>query len=208
MTFWRTRENQPALIKGVCGILVALLVLIGILFQASGNGVNFSNDKQLPKKTSSAGINSSITSTASVRKLEPLETGKYIEKLPDGIYGYVSGGRIESELKYAGAYSEFMNLSSHKSENYTFEVQKRNGSYFIIGFVGDETFSRIGEANEEKSINITLSPQSWDLAKHAVEIPFNAIESIETREIDTNQEQTIYVMDLSAKKITEAHDFH
>src|SRR3989338_706116 len=138
---------------------------------------------------------SSIGIYNSVRRLEPLETGKYIGDLPNDIYGFAHVENVAYEITTAKPHWKSLKLFNQRDEHY-FELQKHDNNHYLIGFIGADTFSRIGEITGSSSVAITLSPYKWGTEVKAVEILLNKIESAESRPINVNQEEIMYVLDL------------
>ncbi len=137
-------------------------------------------------------VPSTITS-ANLRVLEPLETGKNIDKLPDNTYGFADVIDTAAYIKNPKIFSLTLSNSSYKN----FEIQKINSTNFLVGFVGNESFSKIGETNESRPINLTLFPSPWENMSYLVAIPFDSISDIAYRRIDLQDNLSVGALDLT-----------
>ncbi|OGD84117.1 hypothetical protein A2572_03255 [Candidatus Collierbacteria bacterium RIFOXYD1_FULL_40_9] len=139
----------------------------------------------------------SVTTPTTVRTLEPLETGKNIDRLPDNMYGFEDSIDIAAYIKYPNNFPLKLSNSNYKN----FEIQKINNVIYLLGFIGDESFSKIGEISNSKPIDLVLFPASWGSMKHLIAIPFDSISNIEHRRVDLDYNNSIGILDLSTNKI-------
>ncbi len=159
--------------------------------------VNESNATPLP--TASA-----IIVLETVRALEPLETGKKIGELPNGVYFYDSPRAIEYEIEEPD--DDFLNASSRDTK-YSFEMQKVKNRYYLIGFISDEAYSKIGSISQD-SIYTMLFPNIWGGATKPVAIPFDSIYTIKTRTLDLDASKSIDMFDIGFREVLEKPSIH
>ena len=145
-------------------------------------------------------------SSIAVRPLEPLETGKKISTLPNGVYFFASPIEIEYEIEESG--SDFLEASSRKRINYSFEIQKVDQRYYLVGFVSDESYSQMGMVNSQNSLYTILYPNAWAGAMHAVAIPFDAIYAIHERTIELDEMNNMRVFDIGFKEALNDPETH
>jgi len=141
---------------------------------------------------------------SNLRSLEPLETGKNIDKLPDNIYGFADGLLIAYDIKNQKIFS----LSLRSNSYDYFEIQKTNGDNLLIGFVSEENYSKIGEINTENPITLTLFPIPWNNMNRLVAISFNSISEISYRRIDLDSDKSLSVLDLKTNRILTGNISH
>jgi len=142
--------------------------------------------------------------TIKLRSLEPLETGKKIGEIPNGVYFFVWQFEIDEELEKDG--DDWIAVSSvdHPSK---FEIQKIDDRYYIVGFISDESHSKLGSIDEE-SIYTTLFPNQWNGAKNLIAIPFESIYTIKERSIDFDESKSVDALDIGFKAVLENPTIH
>lgn len=149
------------------------------------------------QKVSAAVNTTTDTQNYAVRKLEPLETGKQISELPNSVYFFGSSFGLEKEIK--DQKRDWINVSGARSSS-SFEVQKVEGRYYLIGFIGDESFSQIGSLSTEKPIYTVIFPSPWGNIKKVIGIPFDSIYSIRERQLDIDQSKIISAFDIGFRE--------
>ena len=141
-----------------------------------------------------------------LRPLETLETGKRIGELPNNVYFFGSPIGVVYEIN--DPKNDFLQVTSRRLDNYSFEIQKLDNRYYLIGFISDEIYSRIGSVNSENSIYAVFFPNMWGGAPHPVAIPFDAVYTIQTREIDLDSTTRISVLDIGFKEVIDRPETH
>ncbi|MFA6146002.1 MAG: hypothetical protein WC697_01560 [Patescibacteria group bacterium] len=141
-----------------------------------------------------------------LRPLESLETGKKIGELPSGVYFFGSPLGIKFEIE--DPENDFLQATNKYSNNYSFELQKIDSRYYLVGFIGDEAYSNIGSVNSEKSLNTILFPNLWGGAIHPIAIPFDAIYTINYRTINVDEKTDIQVFDVGFKEVIDKPEIH
>jgi hypothetical protein len=146
--------------------------------------------------------------TTSLRKLKPLETGKHLNEIPDNIYGFVHAVAFSRKMPEN---KEFITLSNERQIESYFEVQKFNNEYYLVGFIGDESYANIGKVNKYNTLELTLFALPWENFKNIVAIPFNAIINIKYREINIGIRHSVSVLDVVTNNIItniQGHDLN
>lgn len=139
-----------------------------------------------------------------VRGLEPLETGKKIGKLPNGVYFFAHPTDIKHEIEKPDI--DWLKASS-KDTRYNFEIQKVDNRYYLLGYISSEAHAKIGSISEE-SIYTQLFPNSWGGAKKVVAVPFDAIYTIKQRSIDLDEDKSATIFDIGFKEVIENPELH
>lgn len=156
--------------------------------------------QQLPQSSSSP-INNVL---GPLRALAPLETGKKIGDLPNGVYFFASPLSIQYEVENSN--QDFLEASS-KDNYYYFEIQKSENRYYLIGFISDEAHSKIGSITKEP-IYTQLFPNSWGVGGKAVAIPFDSVYTIRKRTVDLDETKSVDIFDIGFKQVIENPDLH
>lgn len=149
-------------------------------------------------------VSSTQSSTNKLRALETLETGKSIGDLPNGVYFFASSLAIRYELDDPD--KDFLRASRNDSRG-SFEVQKIRNRYYLIGYLSPEAHAKIGSISKD-SIYTQLFPNVWDGATKTVAIPFDAIYTINEREIDLDENKSIDIFDIGFKDVSENPEIH
>jgi hypothetical protein len=139
-----------------------------------------------------------------VRALNPLETGKKIGELSNGVYFFAHYLAIKYELEESDW--DYIRASSQDSRE-SFEIQKSGDRYYVIGFISDEAQSKTGMVFENP-IYTQLFPNRWGGAKNLVAIPLNAIYTIHERKIDLDELKSVTIFDVGFKEVVENPEFH
>ena len=204
---WYQKTNIQASI--IAGVFVLLAALVPVFKNNPGSVKGDDNkvmsnvntgDYSPPIQTgNNSPINLTIQKTEyikdkALRKLMPLETGKDVSRLPNGVYGYAIPYAIAYKIKYPEM--EILKLSNKKQTPDYFEVQKVNDQCFVIGYIGDESFSNIINASPPNSEKISLFPVKWGSMKNIVSISFNSILKVDAREIDIDEMKEISILDI------------
>ena len=186
---------KGALIVGICTIIAAIITspLWWHLINEEKSTFGTSD------KTKDTISISSLTKIDPFRKLRPLETDKHITELPNGIYGFLYAHSIvygrNDELKV------YLRLKGNRIGRLTFEVQKQNDEIFILGYISDEAYSKIGLIDTTAGMQVTLFPDIWGDFKNIVSIPFNSIKNALEREIEIDSVSRVKVLELRVSKI-------
>lgn len=143
--------------------------------------------------------NNNLSPDTKLRKLDPLETGKRLDELPNGIYAYIDGINVQYVSPRAA-----IRASSRGGLPTSFEIQKQNNEIFLIGYIGEESCARIGQIEKLKGLECTLFPRPWKNIQNKVSVPLDSISKVDGRLIDVDDPHSsmIYVLDLFTKKIS------
>ena len=141
-----------------------------------------------------------------LRPLDPLETGKFIDELPDGVYFFGSAFSIIFQLEDMNR--PFLKASNQRLEGYSFEIQKINKRYYLVGYISDEIYAQLGSLSPQKSLYGMLFPISWGGATHPVAIPFDQIYTIRERNIDLDASTSINIADIGFKEVKDLPVVH
>lgn len=143
-----------------------------------------------------------------LRGLESLETGKPMNELPDGVYFFQIPAAIVSQLDDMSY--PFLLVRNKRLGNYSFEIQKYDKRYYLVGFVSDEVYAQLGSVSSQKPLYEVLYPVNWGGASHPIAIPFDQIVTIRERDIDLDASTEMSVLDISFKEVKTyaiAHGF-
>lgn len=193
-------RNPDMIVKILAGIVVPIIV--GFLAKTQKPVTQVSTPNQAVNNQFN--LNQKNPKLGNLRGLQPLETGKKIGVLPNGVYFYANSLAIEHEVK--DTEQDWLEASS-KDESYKFELQKFNNRYYIVGFISDEAQAKIGSITKE-AIYTQLFPNSWGGAGNLVSIPFDSIYTIKAREINLDTSKSVFIFDIGFKDIIEKPEFH
>lgn len=189
-------------------ILIILILLIKGVYPDEVNlGIFKYNLKNYTNEYSTKQNNSSKLPTVSqatpnqIRALEPLETGKKISELPNGVYFFGLPLSIKYEIE--DPKDDFLEVTTTRLSWYSFEIQKINNRYYLIGYVSDEIYSKIGSVNSSNHLSTTIYPKSWGDAKHVISIPFDSVIMIKDRTIDLDSQTKMGVIDIEFKEVID-----
>ncbi len=198
-------DKKILIITAVVTLLVAIISIPWWprIFSFLKNNIN-NNEAHLNTKDNS-NQNIDIFSS-SLRALEPLETGKKIEELPNNVYFFGIPGAIAYAIK--NPKNNFLQAENKRLENFSFEIQKIDNRYYLVGFIGDEAYSNIGSLNSGKNIYTILFPNQWQEIKHPVAVPFDVINTIDYRTINIDENTDIRVFDIEFSNIKENPEVH
>ncbi|MCH7820255.1 MAG: hypothetical protein IIB40_12010 [Candidatus Marinimicrobia bacterium] len=126
-----------------------------------------------------------------VRPLTDLEEHLNFDRLPDGVYAFIS------PISYSDDYAESLkSREAYKNIHYPtgaarqLEIHKlKDSSFFMIGYISNETAFKMQTSTDE--IKILFFTDLWAEALRLVAIPFDRIIVGEVREF-----REIYVIDL------------
>ena len=188
----------------VGGTFLVLSAFVPVIFKSDSRTPGVASDNSY----SSTEISSSTVVALSeekeqrdtFRKLEPLETGKEIGDLPNGVYFFAYAFSVSREV--ATPEEDTIKTTSKRCRD-CFEIQKQDSRYYVIGFVSDEIFSRLGELSTGKSAYGILSPYSWGGAAHPIGIPFDSIYTIAPRTINLDEKTDMDILDIGFKEAVQ-----
>ena len=194
-------------------IIVALIVAIPayiLLFKPQKVIIDkTTNDIQIEQKPLEHLIKTEPSpKAASLRKLKPLETGKHLNEIPDNIYGFVHAVAFFWKMSEN---EKIITLSNEREIKDRFEVQKFNNEYYLVGFIGDESYANIGKVNKSNTLELTLFALPWENFKNIVAIPFNSIINIKSRAINIGSGHSAQVLDVVTSNIItniQGHDLN
>lgn len=133
-----------------------------------------------------------------LRSLYPLETGKEISELPNNTYFYADPMSVKYEID--DPKKDFLSATNKQLKNYSFEIQKKNSRYYLIGFVSDEFYSTLGSIDVESKHGI-LYPQKLEQAKNPIGIPFDKIYTLRYRNINLDEKTVVSIFDIGFKEV-------
>lgn len=188
--------------------IITIIAIISIPWWPSW--FSFLTNKEVDQtsvNTAVAPVEKISTMTDKLRPLEPLETGKKIGELPNGVYFFAqSSNGIVYEVENSS--DDFLSVTNKHYTNSSFELQKIDNRYYLIGFVSDETYSRIGSVNSKNSLFSVVFPNKWGGATHPIAVPFDAIYTIHDREIDLDSNSKMNVLDVGFKEVNDHPETH
>jgi hypothetical protein len=127
-----------------------------------------------------------------VRPLTDLEEDLPVSKLPDGVYGFCWPDYLPE--------ADQSRLTNQPTTNFDFEVHKlRNGSAFVVGFVGQQTALQLETGTISGKIVLFRAP--WDEASSLVSIPLDRITSSECRKFRDGEMLEIEIMPRRGKSV-------
>lgn len=139
------------------------------------------------------------------RGLEPLETGKNIDDLPDYVYGYEHAIDIQYYIKFISEKSNTFSINLSNRKNEDFEMQRVGGKNYLLGFVNSENYSKKGETSEFNPLNLILFPRPWKDMDKLVSVPFNSIIDINYRMVDVENNKSYSILEIKTSElITDA----
>lgn len=203
---WYLNEWMKYLVYPFCvGVIV---IIVGFMITEAKipqifNGNNWFGFKAQSVQNLSEQI---ISSKDNLRPLEPLETGKTKSELPNGTYFYAISVAIVYEIE--NPEKDTFAATNEYSKNFSFEIQKIADRYYVVGFISDEAYSRIGSVNTQNSLYTMLFPSSWGGATNPVAIPFDKIYTIKDRVIDLDPSKKAYILDIGFKEVKDRPDVH
>jgi len=165
--------------------------------------INNEKEKTIISETSSPSIRASDDL---LRPLEPLETGKKIGELPNNVYFFGSPNGVVYEIEDSN--NDFLSVTSKRLNNFSFEMQKIDSRYYLVGFVSDEMYSRIGSVNSENSLYAVIFPNKWGGASHPIAIPFDTVYSAQDRTINLDSNTEIRAIDIGFKEVKDQPEVH
>ncbi len=139
-----------------------------------------------------------------LRLVRSLEVQESLNLLPDEIYGYVGYSNISravnderiERLKFDGSQRNFFAWS------YMFEIQKiSNQEVYVIGYINDENFSKIGDIERNKNTEIMVFPSNYEQFNNQVKISLYDIISIQDRCIENSGEGLIFPSEICILEI-------
>ncbi len=152
-----------------------------------------------PKPSTNIDINT-------VRPLEVLETGKHIGELPNGVYFFASPYAIEVEIKDPS--TDFLAASTKMNHGYSFEIQKIQNRYLLIGFISEESYSKLGSISTNNTLFTMLFPNQWGGARYPIAVPFDQIYAIKNRTVDLDENTTVDIFDIGFKEVIDGPISH
>lgn len=146
-----------------------------------------------------------------LRRITFLEVDKPISSLPDKIFGYISGSSISfliNDILEGHESIGDLRFSDTKidkyEEDFLFEVQKiSKEEIYITGYISNESFSRIGEVEKIKNIQLVLFPKRFQEFSNPISIPLQSITEIESRTIEDDKGKTIIILELKTNLVTD-----
>ncbi len=148
----------------------------------------------------------STAETVKLRALQPLETGKHISDLPNGVYFLASALEIKYEIE--DAKKDFIEASRFGVYGYDFEIQKVGDRYYLIGFVNDETYSKLASISRGNREWMLFFPNQWGDYKNVAAVPFDKIVSLKDRGIDIDARTQFKVLDVLADHVEGGRTAH
>jgi hypothetical protein len=218
---WYKREQmQVAVISGVF-IIIAACIPIFFSSQSSHN-----SNKENPKEKDSLEISNksvvaiqilqikdiekvenllaSFRSDKKLRELTALESGKSMLEMPNSTYGYISGTSLQVRFHdetYQTLLEQKTERFKEKYESiYKFEIHKySNTEIYLCGFVSQETSSNISQLSGRKELEFAFTPMPLNSSDNIAIIPIDRIIQSKERDVDNDNKQRIYLLDLKIK---------
>jgi hypothetical protein len=204
--WWKKSENKILFIS-ILGLLIAFISI------PWSDIFTFFNNKKIPSVdniiiTATPSLKTPIDkiNLVNLRSLEPLETGKKIGELPNNVYFYASPLKVVYEIEDSKI--DFLDATNKRINNYSFEIQKIDNRYYLIGFVSDETYSKIGTVNSDNSLSTIIFPNKWGGASSPIAIPFDSVYTANDRDIELDSETTIHAIDIDFKEVIDQPQTH
>jgi hypothetical protein len=195
--------KNPAIMVPSCATILAAIIGTPLLIPV------FQGVKKTPDNTNFSSLVNSLsapkTSTTiqkDLRPLQPLETGKGLNDLPNGVYFFAGPSAIVYQIQDPKA--TLIQASNKLLTNYSFEMQKDVNQNYVVGFISDESYANISTTSSNHSTPVILFPNRWASATHVVAIPFGGISTIKTRDINADQKTNISVLDIVLTKVQDA----
>ena len=131
--------------------------------------------------------------TSSLRELETLETNKDISLLPTGIYGFAYAFNI---VRFSKTTSDGLKVSKI-ADRYKFEIHKRETGIYVVGYIDETTFSKLGETNADNPLKVTMYPTNFRGGKYLISVPVNSLKNVKDRDIEvaSNSLETISILE-------------
>jgi len=103
-----------------------------------------------------------------VRPLREIEDELYLDKLPNGVFGFVSS------INITPTYSKYIRLNRSGLERGYLEIHKlHDGTVVFLGYVSQESALRIETSKSD--IDIHLFTIKWEEARMLVDIPLTRV---------------------------------
>jgi hypothetical protein len=166
--------------------------------------------QQLPQFEEIKGSNNPVTSTVrqdllegtleqiraanGVRALWPLEVGKKLESLPNGVFGYIKPWEIENGVNRS------VSLGRSKGGNSIVEIHKStSGEIFLFGFVSQSTQVQLEQPSRTQPIEAHVFFDPFQEFTHLVPIHVWQIISCNHRTIEDEYSKTYELCDVRIK---------
>lgn len=155
-------------------IVVLVLVLTPLKETRPGNTEDTSVQVGMRSTEKGRDVRIIIRQKNQVRPLRELEDELPLDKLPNGVFGFVSSGGIKP------IYFEYIRLNRSGLERGYLEIHKlHDGTVVFLGYVSQESALRIETSKSD--IDINLFTIKWEEARMLVGIPLTRVLSSERR---------------------------
>ena len=186
----------PLIVAVLAGLILYYFFGIG---KPSQTATNINSLAQSGNFISSQISSTTPLSNTVIRPLQALETGKSIGELPNDVYFFSDPSPISSEI--LNPTFDFISASNVREKNYSFEIQKIDNRYYLVGYISSEDYANIGTVGASKPMYTILFPNKWGIGVDVVAVPFDSIYTIKGRTINIDSSNNIYVLDLGFKSL-------
>jgi hypothetical protein len=133
---------------------------------------------------SSEAVVEELRAANGVRALRPLEGGKNLEQLPNGVFGFVVPWALDRDNRER---NDPLSIGLRRSKGGTFivEIHKdASGEVFVIGFISQSSQVQLEDPSRTTPIDIHVCFHPYDEFIYPVSIPLNRIISSNHRSIE------------------------
>lgn len=148
-----------------------------------------------------SGLLTKIRTDDKLREITALESEKTLNTISNNTYAFLSATNLE-----IGSQSTFSEIFEKKVKRFNeypslyFEIHKFNDNKVeLLGFISEETLSKINPLDSETTKNIVIFPTSYEEFNHLILISIDQIISINNREIAFNKGKKNEALDLKLK---------
>ena len=170
-------------------VLGVVVIFLSFLFwgypkidKILNNGLGKIGKTKISTQQNIKDVKAKLFGDSALRRLEPLETGKSPDRLPDEVYFFLTAPEIKflTTKPYQPNRAKAENVGSFGSD---FEIQKFGGELYLIGYISDEAFAEVGD-KKFSSESHAVAPIAWTGGQKAVAIPFRSIKNFSSRYIN------------------------
>lgn len=140
-------------------------------------------------------LRANIRLSHQVRRLDVIENELRFSNAPRGVYGFVSQTNL--------ILIETIGITLRREGDFSnsFEIHKlSDGTAELIGFLAQDTASRLSRDNRSPGLQITLYSSKWEGAPSIVSIPMGLLnQDFDPRTIHLNNESSILAIDITVK---------
>lgn len=142
----------------------------------------------------------SLRTSYQLRSIQLLESGKSIEETPSRTFFYFLASHFHYTKEFLNNVLKKNSTLRKRNDNCQFEIFKvSEKQIFIVAFVSNESASLISRLNGKERKELILSSVFWDTTSCLVLIPFERILMAKAREITTDDNKIICVLNTVIK---------